>query len=108
MGSASRWRVGWREARCRVASGWWTTASADFDLAYALMDAPDVTILVDACPRGESPGTLYVIEPDLTAGSVGEAADPGVVDAHAMNPMLVHPDGAVDGRRSEAHSAGRV
>ena len=59
------------------------------DLAYALMDAPDVTILVDACPRGESPGTLFVIEPDLTAGSVGEAGDPGVVDAHSMNPALV-------------------
>ncbi len=59
------------------------------DLAYALMDAPDVTILVDACPRGESPGTLYVIEPDLTAASVGEAGDPGVVDAHSMNPALV-------------------
>ena len=56
------------------------------DLAYALMDAPDVTILVDACSRGETPGTLFVIEPDLTS-------DPGtqmpIPDPHAMNPMLV-------------------
>ena len=36
-----------------------------FDLAYALLDGTDVTILLDACPRGEKPGTLYVIEPDL-------------------------------------------
>ena len=37
------------------------------DLAYALMDAPDVTILVDACSRGDAPGTLFVIEPDVGA-----------------------------------------
>ena len=35
-----------------------------FDLAYALMDSYDLTILVDACARGGSPGTVYVIEPD--------------------------------------------
>lgn len=56
------------------------------DLAYALMDGADVTILVDACPRGGSPGDLYVVEPDLDsleAGREGAAA----VDAHAMNPI---------------------
>ena len=36
-----------------------------FDLAYALQDGYETTILVDACPHGEAPGTLYVIEPDL-------------------------------------------
>jgi hydrogenase maturation protease len=36
-----------------------------FDLAYALLEGPDVTILVDACPRGGAPGTVYVIEADL-------------------------------------------
>ena len=34
------------------------------DLAYALHDY-DVALFVDATPRGEAPGTLYVIEPDL-------------------------------------------
>ena len=34
------------------------------DLAYALADY-DVAIFLDATPRGEPPGTLYVIEPDL-------------------------------------------
>jgi hydrogenase maturation protease len=56
------------------------------DLAYALMDAPDVTILVDACPRGEPPGTLFVIEVDPVAEADGE---PPPLDAHSMNPMLV-------------------
>ena len=36
-----------------------------YDLAYALLDGYDTTILVDACPRGDAAGTLYVIEPDL-------------------------------------------
>ena len=61
-----------------------------FDLAYALLDRFDVTILVDACPRGGAPGTLYVIEPDLNviAQDAAEAAHT-TVDAHSMNPMNV-------------------
>jgi hydrogenase maturation protease len=60
-----------------------------FDLAYALLDgAEDVTILVDALPRGGTPGTVYLIEPDLAdLGSAdGESA---VVDTHGMDPMKV-------------------
>jgi hydrogenase maturation protease len=61
-----------------------------FDLAYALLDRFDVTILVDACPRGGAPGTLYVIEPDLnlSAQDAPETAHT-TVDAHSMNPMNV-------------------
>ncbi len=59
-----------------------------FDLAYALLDGSDVTILVDACPRGGQPGTLYVIEPDLTASNDPEAQQTSM-DAHSMNPMNV-------------------
>jgi hydrogenase maturation protease len=61
-----------------------------FDLAYALLDRFDVTILVDACPRGGAPGTLYVIEPDLnmSAPAAAEVAHT-TVDAHSMNPMNV-------------------
>jgi hydrogenase maturation protease len=61
-----------------------------FDLAYALLDRFDVTILVDACPRGGAPGTLYVIEPDLNV-SAQDAAEAGqaTVDAHSMNPTNV-------------------
>jgi len=59
-----------------------------FDLAYALQDGYETTILVDACPHGEAPGTLYVIEPDLNACDAPEAPL-AVVEAHAMNPMNV-------------------
>ena len=61
-----------------------------FDLAYALLDGFDVTILVDACPRGGTPGTLYVIEPDLNV-NLQDSAEAGQtsVDAHSMNPMNV-------------------
>ncbi len=59
-----------------------------FDLAYALQDGYDTTILVDACPRGDEPGTLYLVEPDLDALD-SEPGTTSFVDAHAMNPMAV-------------------
>jgi hydrogenase maturation protease len=59
-----------------------------FDLAYALQDGYETTILVDACPRGGAPGTLFVIEPDLNALDDPEAPQ-AVVEAHAMNPVTV-------------------
>jgi hydrogenase maturation protease len=59
-----------------------------FDLAYALQDGYETTILVDASPRGHAPGTLYVIEPDLKAFD-GMEAPQATVEAHAMNPMNV-------------------
>jgi hydrogenase maturation protease len=31
------------------------------DLAYAMMEDYDAVILVDASPRGDAPGTLYLI-----------------------------------------------
>lgn len=58
------------------------------DLTYALLDGADVTILVDACARGGTPGDLYVVEPDLK--SLNGAEEPqAAVDAHGMNPMNV-------------------
>jgi len=59
-----------------------------FDLAYALQDGYETTILVDASPHGEAPGTLYVIEPDVKALDDPETPQ-AVVEAHAMNPMNV-------------------
>ena len=52
------------------------------DLAYELQEDYDAAVLVDAVPRGQAPGTLFVIEPDL------EQAEP-VLDAHAMDPVRV-------------------
>jgi hydrogenase maturation protease len=54
------------------------------DLAYAMLDGYDATILVDATARGGEPGTLYLIEPDA-----GESDEPAMVEAHAMNPAHV-------------------
>jgi hydrogenase maturation protease len=59
-----------------------------FDLAYALQDVYETTILVDACPRGDAPGTLYVIEPDLKALDDPDAPE-ATIEAHAMNPVSV-------------------
>jgi hydrogenase maturation protease len=59
-----------------------------FDLTYALQDGYETTILVDACPRGEVPGTLYVIEPDLKELDDQEAPQ-AAIEAHAMNPVSI-------------------
>jgi hydrogenase maturation protease len=63
-----------------------------YDLAYALLDKDkyDATILVDACPRGEPAGTLYVIEPDLSnLNDSSPEEQQGAVEAHSMNPLNV-------------------
>ena len=59
-----------------------------FDLAYALMDDYDVTILVDATPRGGEPGTLYTIEPELDQLDTLDGQGM-MVETHGMNPMKV-------------------
>lgn len=56
-----------------------------FDLAYALQDGYDTTILVDAYPHGQTPGTISLVEPDLK--DLDDHA--GFVQPHAMNPMNV-------------------
>jgi hydrogenase maturation protease len=55
------------------------------DLAFALMDSHDATILIDAMPGGGEPGTIYVLETELDQIS-SEAA---VVEAHTMDPIRV-------------------
>jgi hydrogenase maturation protease len=59
-----------------------------FDLAYALLDGYEVTIFVDATPRGGEPGTLYTIEPDLSELAKMDAQS-ALVETHGMNPMKV-------------------
>ena len=56
------------------------------DLAYALLDKPDLTILVDATQQGGSPGTVYTMEPDLK-----DLDRAGVItlDTHSMDPVRV-------------------
>jgi hydrogenase maturation protease len=52
------------------------------DLALAMQDDYAAVVLLDATPRGEPPGTLYVIEPELPAEDAG-------LDAHGMDPVKV-------------------
>jgi hydrogenase maturation protease len=59
-----------------------------FDLAYALLDPWDAVIIVDALPRGEAAGTLYVVEPDLAALSGGASPDTAI-NPHGMDPVRV-------------------
>lgn len=57
-----------------------------YDLAYAMLEDYDANILVDVTPRGGTPGTLYLIQPDLEALDQMTGPVP-VVDGHSMNPV---------------------
>jgi hydrogenase maturation protease len=52
------------------------------DLAYALQADYDAVIFVDVAPRGELPGTISVVEPELDDGEL-------VIDTHGMDPVRV-------------------
>jgi hydrogenase maturation protease len=59
-----------------------------FDLAYTLLEPWEAVILVDALPRGDTPGTLYLIEPDIVG--MGAAATPEMeLNPHGMDPVRV-------------------
>jgi hydrogenase maturation protease len=61
-----------------------------YDLALALLDdATEVAILVDAAPRGEPPGTLYVIEPDWEEREGSDRYDASPIEAHSLDPVKV-------------------
>ena len=52
------------------------------DLAYALQNDYDAVVFVDTAPRGEPPGTISVVEPELDPDEV-------VIDTHGMDPVRV-------------------
>lgn len=57
-----------------------------FDLAYTLTDGFSAAILVDAVSRRGTPGTLYLIEPDIAA----LRESPGFsFNAHTLDPVAV-------------------
>jgi hydrogenase maturation protease len=62
-----------------------------FDLAFALLDDPAATILIDAMPRGGRPGTVYVLDPDLETDGTASGPDhsDGSFQGHAMTPDSV-------------------
>jgi hydrogenase maturation protease len=56
------------------------------DLAYALQDGYETTILIDAFPNNQPPGTISVVEPDTSAPA---EAPGGFVEPHSMHPLNV-------------------
>jgi len=58
------------------------------DLVYALADGYHDVILVDAMPRGQPPGTLYVVEPPRVSDSPPQGPTTGLA-AHEFGPAQV-------------------
>jgi hydrogenase maturation protease len=50
------------------------------------MDGYDATVLIDAAPRGEKPGTVYLIELDADKVEICEGE---IADAHSLTPVRV-------------------
>jgi hydrogenase maturation protease len=58
------------------------------DLAYEVMRGYHALVLIDVSRQGETPGTLYVMEPD--EDSVGGPIEDGeTIDPHGMDPQTV-------------------
>ncbi len=57
------------------------------DLAYAVLDGYDAVVLVDTAARGETPGTVSVIEVDRTTGAP---------EGTTFSPHALHPAAALD------------
>jgi hydrogenase maturation protease len=54
-----------------------------YDLAYAMTEGYYAVVLVDATSRGQLPGTLYLLKPDLDGLGALQAE---AVDAHSLTP----------------------
>lgn len=59
------------------------------DLGLALLDDWRGVILVDACPRGGAPGSLYVLEPALDEAPEHERLLEAAGGGHGMHPLRV-------------------
>lgn len=58
------------------------------DLAFALLENPDLVILIDATQRAGAPGTLYTIE--IEPANVPDVRNGGpIVNSHAFDPVRV-------------------
>ena len=58
------------------------------DLAYELMRGYDALVLLDASRQGGEPGTLYVIEPQLS-DYAGAIEDGETISPHSMDPATM-------------------
>jgi hydrogenase maturation protease len=66
--------------------------TADFgirglDLAYTLLEDFAAVVIIDAMPRGNAPGTLYVLEPELD--STGAEFPSPALAGHSLDPIRV-------------------
>jgi hydrogenase maturation protease len=52
-------------------------------LAYELLEGYDLVVLVDALSRGEAPGTVFLLEPEVDLDDVPP------LDSHQMDPRAV-------------------
>jgi hydrogenase maturation protease len=59
------------------------------DLTYALMDGYDAVILVDAAQRGEAPGVVSVVEPDLIEAGDSTTSEDLALSPHELDPAKV-------------------
>jgi hydrogenase maturation protease len=57
-------------------------------LAYELLDGYDALVLVDAVPMGREPGTVMLLEPELSELERGDDVAP-TMEAHSMSPAVV-------------------
>ena len=75
-----------------------------YDLAYAILQDYEAIILVDATQQGQSPGTLYLIEPDLSRLDQFESEP---VNAHSLTPLRVfHMVKILGGRMKRTYLVG--
>src|SRR5688572_21072323 len=58
------------------------------DLAYTLLEGWDFVIFVDAVSRGRDPGTLYVIEPEVSEEQRSRSWEGHSMTLEAVAPML--------------------
>ena len=58
-------------------------------LAYELLNGYDALIIVDAVQRGETPGTVTVLEPDDPSSPPGPDAPDPVLDGHDLAPAAM-------------------
>lgn len=56
------------------------------DLVYAMQNGYETTILIDAFPHGQAPGTVSLVKPDIDAI---DALPGNFVEPHSMNPINV-------------------
>ena len=58
------------------------------DLTYALLEGYAAAVIIDTARRGEPPGTLYVIEPEISAAADTEPEDL-LLSPHELDPAKV-------------------